>query len=186
MYSIASAQRPIVPRFCSHRLRAWGWLCRNMHREKRCGSRISFGRQGRYSLQCETTGTVPGKTDVSTMNVETAVTPKRRPATTGPPERWRDCEACGGTATLGPARQWLRPPGFAHPVFKEEGTSPDDQPARSYATRAKLTMHTPPYESKWDRLNSSIRIYPTREHLLITNRGPREEGYAYCVKVWPH
>ena len=100
----------------------------------------------------------------------------------GSPGEVRDCEACGGTATLGPARQWLRPPGFAHPVFKEEGTSPDDQPARSYATRAKLTMHTPPYESKWDRLNSSIRIYPTREHLLITNRGPREEGYAYCVK----
>ena len=94
----------------------------------------------------------------------------------------KDCEACGGVATFGPAKQWLRPPGFAHPVFKEEGTSPDDQPARSYATRAKLTLHTPPDDSKWDRINSSIRIYPTRDHLLITNRGPREEGYAYCTK----
>ena len=44
----------------------------------------------------------------------------------------RDCEACGGAGTLGPARHWLRPPGFAHPVAREEGTSPDDQPARSY------------------------------------------------------
>ena len=73
-------------------------------------------------------------------------------------------------------------PGFAHPVFKEEGTSPDDQPARSYATRAKLTMHTPPDDSKWEKLNSSIRIHPARKHLLITNRGPRQEGYTYCTK----
>ena len=94
----------------------------------------------------------------------------------------KDCEACGGVGTFGPARQWLRPPGFAHPVFKEAGTSPDDQPARSYATRAKLTMDTPPDDSKWTRLIPSIRIYPTREHLLITNRGPREEGYRYCTK----
>ena len=94
----------------------------------------------------------------------------------------KDCAACGGLGTLGPARQWLRPPGFAHPAFKEEGTSPDDQPARSYATRAKLTMHTPPDDSKWKKLNSSIRIHPTRKHLLITNRGPRQEGYTYCTK----
>ena len=94
----------------------------------------------------------------------------------------KDCAACGGPGTLGPARQWLRPPGFAHPVFKEEGTSPDDQPAPSYATRAKLTMHTPPDDSQWQRLNSSIRIHPARKHLLITNRGPRQKGYTYCTK----
>ena len=94
----------------------------------------------------------------------------------------KDCEACGGVGTFGPASYWLRPPGFAHPVSKEEGTSPDDQPARSYATRAKLTMHTPPHESKWTRLNDYIRVHDTRQHLLVTNRGPREEGYTYCTK----
>ncbi|MGB3975494.1 MAG: DEAD/DEAH box helicase [bacterium] len=94
----------------------------------------------------------------------------------------RDCEACGGVGTFGPARYWLRPPGFAHPVSKEEGTSPDDQPAKSYATRAKLTMQTPPDEAKWTRLNDRIRVYYTRQHLLVTNRGPREEGYTYCTK----
>lgn len=94
----------------------------------------------------------------------------------------KDCEACGGVGTFGPARYWLRPPGFAHPVSKEEGTSPDDQPARSYATRAKLTMHTPPDEAKWTRLNDYIRVHYTRQHLLVTNRGPREEGYTYCTK----
>lgn len=94
----------------------------------------------------------------------------------------KDCEACGGAGTFGPATYWLRPPGFAHPVFKEEGTSPDDQPARSYATRAKLTMPTPPDEAKWVRLNDRLRVYSTRQHLLVTNRGPREEGYTYCTK----
>ena len=94
----------------------------------------------------------------------------------------KDCEACGGVGTFGPATYWLRPPGFAHPVSKEEGTSPDDQPARSYATRAKLTMPTPPDEAKWTKLNDHLRVYYTRQHLLVTNRGPREEGYTYCTK----
>ncbi|MEW8131734.1 MAG: DEAD/DEAH box helicase, partial [Candidatus Thiodiazotropha endolucinida] len=94
----------------------------------------------------------------------------------------KNCEACGGVGTFGPAMYWLRPPGFAHPVNKEEGTSPDDQPAKSYATRAILTMHTPPDEAKWARLNDRIRIFYTRQHLLVTNRGPRDEGYTYCTK----
>lgn len=94
----------------------------------------------------------------------------------------KDCEACGGAGTFGPATYWLRPPGFAHPVSKEEGTSPDDQPARSYATRAKLTMHTPPAEARWTTINDRIRAYSTRQHLLVTNRGPRQEGYTYCTK----
>ena len=94
----------------------------------------------------------------------------------------KNCNACGGVGTLGPAKQWLRPPGFAHPTFLEEGTSPDDLPDLGYPTRAKLTMHAPQNDSKWDRINSSIRIYPTRDHLLITNQGPRKKGYRYCVK----
>lgn len=52
-------------------------------------------------------------------------------------------------SALGPATQWLRPPGFAHPVGKPEGTTPDDVPAKSYATRAKLTAPTPADASKW-------------------------------------
>ena len=92
-----------------------------------------------------------------------------------------NCVACGGSDTLGPATHWIRPPGFAHPVSAPEGTSPDDQPARSYATRAKLTAPTPADETKWTRLNNRIRVHYTRQHLLVTNRGPRNEGYTYCV-----
>lgn len=94
----------------------------------------------------------------------------------------KDCEACGEPGRFGPARYWLRPPGFAHPVSKEEGTSPDDQPAKSYATRAKLTAPTPIEDEKWARLNTRLRLHHTRQHLLVTNRGPRQEGYTYCTK----
>lgn len=94
----------------------------------------------------------------------------------------RNCKACGAEGALGPAQYWLRPPGFAHPVTRDVGTSPDDQPVRSYATRAKLTVDTPADPAKWTKLNEYIRVYFTREHLLVTNRGPREKGYNYCTK----
>ena len=94
----------------------------------------------------------------------------------------RDCEACGGEGTFGPARYWLRPPGFAHPVDRAESTSPDDQPARSYATRAKLTAPTPANEGQWNTVNERVRVHHMRQHLLVTNRGPRTEGYTYCTK----
>jgi hypothetical protein len=43
-------------------------------------------------------------------------------------------------------------------------------------------MPTPPDEAKWLALNNHLRVYGTRQHLLVTNRGPREEGYTYCTK----
>lgn len=94
----------------------------------------------------------------------------------------KDCEACGSEGTLGPARYWMRPPGFAHPVTTAEGTSPDDQPARSYATRAKLRMPSPTDSPRWNRLSGQIRICDLRGPLLVTNRGPREKGYTYCTR----
>lgn len=94
----------------------------------------------------------------------------------------RDCEACGGEETFGPARYWLRPPGFAHPVDAEEVTSPDDMPETSYATRAKLTMGTPDEEAGWIQINDRMRVLRARQHLLVSNTGPKKEGYSYCTK----
>ncbi len=94
----------------------------------------------------------------------------------------RDCEACGGDETFGPARYWLRPPGFAHPVDAEEVTSPDDMPETSYATRAKLTMGTPDEEAGWIPVNERIRVLRSRQHLLVSNTGPKKDGYTYCTK----
>jgi ATP-dependent helicase YprA (DUF1998 family) len=94
----------------------------------------------------------------------------------------RDCPACGGQGTFGSAKNWLRPPGFAHPQAREEGTSPDDQPARSYATRAKLVASGPADPNAWLPVTDRLRQYYARTHLLVTNSGPRREGYTYCAR----
>jgi ATP-dependent helicase YprA (DUF1998 family) len=93
----------------------------------------------------------------------------------------RDCPACNGGGTFGIARYWLRPPGFAHPANEGEETSPDDQPARSYATRAKLAAPTPADADAWLPINARMKMYHLKDHLLVTNRGPAEEGYDYCT-----
>jgi ATP-dependent helicase YprA (DUF1998 family)/Zn finger protein HypA/HybF involved in hydrogenase expression len=94
----------------------------------------------------------------------------------------QDCPACGAEKTFGEARYWLRPPGFAHPVDIEEVTSPDDIPETSYATRAKLTMETPADNAKWTTVNERVRVLKERKHLLVSNTGPKRDGYSYCVK----
>jgi hypothetical protein len=93
-----------------------------------------------------------------------------------------DCPACGLEDGFSRERRWVRPPGFAHPVFADEDTSPDDQPTRSHATRAKLTAPTPLDANRWTPLNDRLRLHHLRQHLLVTNRGPRNEGYNYCTK----
>ena len=92
-----------------------------------------------------------------------------------------DCEACGGEGSFGPGRYWLRPPGFAHPVDLEEVTSPDDMPETSYATRAKLTMGTPDESAGWSQINERVRVLTDRQHLLVSNTGPKSDGYTYCT-----
>jgi ATP-dependent helicase YprA (DUF1998 family) len=93
-----------------------------------------------------------------------------------------DCPACGENGSFGSARYWLRPPGFAHPVSLDEETSPDDMPVRSYATRAKLVAPTPADNAEWIHVNDRVRTHHLKQHLLVTNRGPGEEGYDYCTK----
>jgi hypothetical protein len=93
----------------------------------------------------------------------------------------RDCPACGAEGKFGKAKNWIRPPGFAHRVKDAPGTSPDDAPARSYATRAKLIAAGPTEDSAWRLLNDRLRQTYRRETLLVTNTGPRNEGYTYCT-----
>lgn len=93
----------------------------------------------------------------------------------------RDCPACKTSMSFGVSRDWLRPPGFAHPIEQGEETSPDDQPARSYATRAKLSYPTPTDEASWIPVNERLKTSHLKKHLLVTNRGPDEQGYDYCT-----
>ncbi|WP_197502123.1 DUF1998 domain-containing protein [Mycobacterium sp. E2733] len=92
-----------------------------------------------------------------------------------------DCPACGAEGRFGKAMNWMRPPGFAHPLTKDPGTSPDDAPARSYATRAKLVAEGPANASEWTRLSDGLEQTYRRDTLLVTNTGPRGEGYSYCT-----
>jgi hypothetical protein len=94
----------------------------------------------------------------------------------------RDCPACNSEGSFGAAKNWMRPPGFAHPQSAEEGTSPEDQPTKSYATRAKLVAEGPGDPTKWQAVAPRLRQYFHRTHLLVTNSGPRSEGYTYCTR----
>ena len=89
------------------------------------------------------------------------------------------CDACKGER-FGPGMNWLRPPGFAHPTTQPPGTSPDDIPAVSYATRAKL-IASGPGEGLWDRVTDRIQQSFDRQRLLVSNTGPRNEGYTFCT-----
>jgi len=92
-----------------------------------------------------------------------------------------DCPACLGTQ-FGPAMTWMRPPGFAHRVDKDPVTSPDDEPVRSYATRAKLFAPGPSDDSRWKSISDGISQTYQRAELLVTNAGPDEKGYSYCTR----
>lgn len=92
------------------------------------------------------------------------------------------CIGCGRSDTFHGSQRWLRPPGFAHPIFLEEKTSADDSPPRSFATHAKLEAPTPVKDGDWEMINDRCGFHYTKQHLLVTNRGPRREGYNYCTE----
>lgn len=94
----------------------------------------------------------------------------------------RDCPACGAVGKFGKAMNWMRPPGFAHRANDEPGTSADDAPANSYATRAKLVAEGPEEEQAWDHVTPRLEQTYRRDTLLVTNTGPRREGYTYCTR----
>jgi hypothetical protein len=94
----------------------------------------------------------------------------------------RDCPACGAEGKFGKAMNWMRPPGFAHPAYEDPGTSPDDSPARSYATRAKLSATGQDDKSEWKQVTDRLEETYRRDELLVTNTGPKREGYNYCTK----
>lgn len=91
------------------------------------------------------------------------------------------CPACGTKKSFEFKGEWMRPVGFAHPIDVEEETSPDRVPDVSYATRAKLTTETPGDDQKWVEINSRFKGLPFRRHLLVSNVGPKGEGYRYCT-----
>ncbi|MGW0056563.1 DUF1998 domain-containing protein [Nocardia nova] len=94
----------------------------------------------------------------------------------------QDCPACATEGKFGKAMYWMRPPGFAHPAYEDPGTSPDDAPARSYATRAKLSAAGQDGQSEWKPITDRLEETYRRDELLVTNTGPKRKGYNYCTK----
>lgn len=92
------------------------------------------------------------------------------------------CPACGTRDSFEFKGEWMRPVGFAHPIDIEEETSPDRVPEVSYATRAKLTTKTPGDDQEWFEVNPRFKGVPFRDHLLVSNVGPKGEGYRYCTQ----
>lgn len=90
------------------------------------------------------------------------------------------CPACLGER-FGPGMNWLRPPGFAHPISDPPGTSPDDAPAVSYATRAKLITDSPVDGDLWAKVTDRVQLNFDRKRLLVSNTGPDNEGYTFCT-----
>ena len=96
------------------------------------------------------------------------------------PGETKNCPACQGESTIGPATWWLRPPGFAHPVDVTPTVTPEEAPETSYATRAILTLESRKV-SGWVAANDRVRVVTARPHLIVTNTGPQKDGYYYCV-----
>ncbi|WP_298189054.1 DEAD/DEAH box helicase [Metallibacterium sp.] len=90
-----------------------------------------------------------------------------------------DCVACRGELTLGPARHWFRPVGFAHPQEQPALLSPDEIPETTYATRAKLIMESGEANG-WTTITDRIRYCKVHTHLLVSNNGPARRGYTFC------
>lgn len=90
------------------------------------------------------------------------------------------CPACMGDR-FGPGMNWLRPPGFSHPFGQPPGTSPDDAPAVSYATRAKLIADGPGNAQLWEQVNDRVQLNFDHQKLLVSNTGPNNEGYTFCT-----
>ena len=99
-----------------------------------------------------------------------------------------ECPACksadsfGSGSRKGKSMSWMRPPGFAHRATDEPGVSAEDSPEPSYATRAKLVGLQLVKESDWMAIKERIKQTAGRYRLLVTNTGPRGEGYDYCTK----
>ena len=156
--------------------------CPNMRPANRFGYPGNATPPALSIRSCRTSGSAPGRKNVFTASAVLAALPARSRLGKSVVERDK---------TVPPAARRTRSvrhvTGSVHRVLPirstvEEVTSPDDMPETSYATRAKLTMQTPSEESKWTEVNPRVRVLKERKHLLVSNTGPKRDGYTYCVK----
>ncbi|UQA57434.1 DEAD/DEAH box helicase [Polyangium aurulentum] len=96
------------------------------------------------------------------------------------------CPACGDVAIGGrAAAHWMRPPGFAHPMTVLPRTEPD---AERYSRPGRAVLFAKsPDASAWNRVGGrgGVSFYlnvidDVSWEVLVTNRGPRNQGFRAC------
>ncbi|MGK3998912.1 DEAD/DEAH box helicase [Sorangium sp. So ce1024] len=96
------------------------------------------------------------------------------------------CPACGDAAIGGRAADhWMRPPGFAHPMTARPRTEPD---AERYSRPGRAVLFAKsPEASAWRLVggragvSSYLNIIDDVSwEVLVTNRGPRDQGFRAC------
>jgi ATP-dependent helicase YprA (DUF1998 family) len=107
----------------------------------------------------------------------------------GYPEQTRDCPACNGRATLGPARRWVRPTGFSHPPSITALPPDFDAGTRTRPTRATLDSLQFPDAARIGGENWSMGTgwegWGDSKTLVVTNRGSLDAvnyAFNYCGK----
>jgi hypothetical protein len=107
----------------------------------------------------------------------------------GYPEQTRDCPACNGRATLGPARRWVRPTGFSHPPSITALPPDFDAGTRTRPTRATLDSLQFPDAARIGGANWPVGTgwegWGDTKTLVVTNRGSLDAvnyGFNYCGK----
>lgn len=100
-----------------------------------------------------------------------------------------NCPACGRRGSLGPARRWVRPPGFAHPP----GISPNPpnfdsglplRPTRATLDALKFADELRVGAGSW-RIGTGWEGFTDNQNLVVTNRGTQsatDYGFNYCNK----
>ncbi len=105
------------------------------------------------------------------------------------PEQTRDCPACNGRGTLGPARRWVRPTGFSHPPTITALPPDFDAGTRTRPTRATLDSLQFPDAARiggeaWP-VGTSWEGWGDTKTLVVTNRGSLDAAnyaFNYCGK----
>lgn len=106
----------------------------------------------------------------------------------GYPEQTRDCPACKSRASLGPARRWIRPPGFSHPPTIR--ALPPDFDAGMPLRPTKATLDSLSFDSasqigtqSWP-MGTGWEAWTDSRTLVVTNRGSLDAtkpGFNYCT-----